>query len=949
MQAASSQCSRRGMASPGPDKNRASVVRLHRRTPMTARTKPHARKKAARRVLSPDYLWAARITKRILADEHPWQLAGTIDPSRRVSFCVGRGGAKTTTKRARALIKALWLRNQYIGYAATSKEHARLLNWDKLKLAAENYGIRMSGDDPDVTFLEASMRMTCHRTGTVYQLRGVEDTADAEKFRGFPQTEFQVDECGSFKPEVFEYLLTQCVSPRLGEALALPAGLLEFIAEWDEEDEDALEAFLEPIDWDECRGGCLVLGSTPPRRIGGEFYEVTREGSKRHRPYAKRHDPEFRDWLGYSSHNWTLKDVVDLPDSKKLYPALWYNWQEALREKAEKGWSDDNPIWKREYLGIWAADDTDTVFRYRPHVDGKPWNQWDPIGRPAMTAADLAAVVKILRADFADLRFVVQLDEGFKDPFACNVFAFSPSDVERRIWHVFAFERTEFYAKLIAQLLLGEDAVTSMMSAGVMPQKLGGIFGAIGGWPDGVGIDGDDTTIAEMANVYGIRMVKSDRKPDAKIGRIELVNGDLVDGRIKILKDSPLEKQILVLQWKEDDFGHRKEDKAQANHCLIAGTMVMTEHGERPIETVRAGDLVWTRRGLRPVLWSGHTGERATRRVVLSNGRDLIGTADHKIWTGDGWKSLALLTDSDTLTAWESTDRASLSYSEGRSIADIQRARTLQWLGTSLRQTESSFTEQSGRRSAGQSRQASTFTTRTGITPTTGSPTSRSSAQASTTPCTPASPHEQQSPGPRFSSMHYLPPLSGIDPPRVEHGTPKTLVRVGRDGRAPTSRASSAELSFSPSSLPEQGSAPRRVPRRLGELAEATIDRLRASSVLRSSCAIDSSRPDSVRPLVSIPTGRVESVYDLTVDGEHEFFANGILVHNSTDTLADGRKLIATLFESGAVVQEGKTKTPDTPVDYSDPMGLPGIGTDDQADENEGLLSPSEWNDDDDW
>ncbi len=193
------------------------------------RAKPHEKKKAARRVLSPDHLWAARITKRILLDCHPWQRDAVMDPARRISMCVGRGGAKTTSKRARGLIKLVWLRNQYIGFAATTKEHARNLNWNKIKTACEGYGIRASGDDPDVTFHESTMLMTCHRTGSTYQLRGVEDTSDAEKFRGFPQAEFQVDECGSFKPELFAYLLTQCVSPRLGEALALPPGLLDFL------------------------------------------------------------------------------------------------------------------------------------------------------------------------------------------------------------------------------------------------------------------------------------------------------------------------------------------------------------------------------------------------------------------------------------------------------------------------------------------------------------------------------------------------------------------------------------------------------------------------------------------------------------------------------------------------------------------------------------------------
>lgn len=534
--------------------------------PSSSPAKPHARKKAARRVLSPDYLWAARITKRILADCHPWQRDAVMDPGRRISMCVGRGGAKTTSKRARALIKLLWLRNQRIGFAATSADHARELNWDPLKDMLEAYGIRTTGASPDMSFLDTRMRLTCHRTGSVYRLRGVEDKRDAEKFRGFPQAEFQADECGSWDPALLLYTVKQCVSPRLGQALSLPPGLLKFLLEWNERDEDALDEFLAPIDWENQRRGCVVLGSTPPAANRGEFYEVTRPGSKRHRAYRDRELPEFVGWRGYSSHYWALPEVVELPNAREKYPALVYNWEEALEEKAENGWADDNPIWKREYLGVWAADDTDMVFRYRPHVDGKSWNQWDPIGRPAMSVADLAAVLQVLRGEVKDLRFVVQLDEGFKDPFACNVFAFSPSDVERRIWHVFAFERVEMYAKLIAELLLGQEAVASMMGAGIMPRNLGGVFGAIGGWPDGIGIDGDDTTIAELANVYGIRMVKSDRKPDAKIGRIELVNGDLVDGRIKILKGSPLEKQILVLQWKEDDFGHRKEDKAQANH-----------------------------------------------------------------------------------------------------------------------------------------------------------------------------------------------------------------------------------------------------------------------------------------------------------------------------------------------------------------------------------------------
>jgi hypothetical protein len=448
--------------------------------------------------------------------------------------------------RARALIKLVTLRKQMIGYAATSADQARDLNWNKLKDVCEAYGIQTTGSNPDIIFSDTKMLATCTRTGSIYRLRGVEDRRDAEKFRGFPQAEFQVDECGSFPPALLEYLLNSCVAPRLGEAEALDGG----------------------------RGGAICIGSTPPAVLMGEFYEVTREGSTRHRPYAKRNEPEFANWRGYSSHTWTLKDVVDLPDSRELYPALVANWETALLEKADKQWSDDHPIWMREYLGQWSADNTATVYRYRPHVDGVEWNQWDPFGERYLDGLlGLKAAIGALPKDVGEWHYVVAMDMGSRDPFACNVFAFAPADKTRRIFHVGAFERTGMYGKLIAELLIGAELDTG---------KPGGVLGVIG-WPDGMIIDADQALIDELANVYGVRVAKAERKMDQKMGSIELVNGDLIEGRIKILKGSPLDKQIRVLQWKPDEYGNPREDKAQANHStdtlVYARRMIATLFG----------------------------------------------------------------------------------------------------------------------------------------------------------------------------------------------------------------------------------------------------------------------------------------------------------------------------------------------------------------------------------
>ena len=45
-----------------------------------------------------------------------------------------------------------------------------------------------------------------------------------------------------------------------------------------------------------------------------------------------------------------------------------------------------------------------------------------------------------------------------------------------------------------------------------------------------------------------------------------------------------------------------------------------------------------------------------------------------------------------------------------------------------------------------------------------------------------------------------------------------------------------------------------------------------------------------LQPIVSISSSkeRIEQVYDLQVEGMHEYFANGILVHNCMDSISYG-------------------------------------------------------------
>lgn len=530
------------------------------RKPARARATPHSRKKSAARdraALSPDEQWAAELEQRLLDDSHPFQRAAIEDPGRRVSFLVGRGGGKTTALRARALIKMARIPRARIIYAATSRPEAERLNWESLKQLIDQLGAR-----DDFAFNEGKLRCTCKRTGSTYELVGIDDKKEVNKYRGQPFNEVQVDETASHNPMLLEMFLDRAVGPRLGE-----------------------------------RKGCIVLAGTPGHMLSGRFYDATRKDSERHRPYAQRDDADFAKWIGWSSHAWSMLDVLALPGAATLYPALILNWEEALVEKAEQQWSDNNPIWMREYLGLWASDHTTSMYAYQARgEDGALFNRWMPYGERKLEGLPmLKAAIAALPRDRRDWLYGYGFDLGSRDPFALVIFAFSPSDSRRRFWHVFSFEKRRMHPRTIAELLIGPEAAAKALR-GEVYTELGGVFG-LTGWPVASAVDQaglGDMILDELANVYGIKL-KPAQKRD-KPGAIEVFNGDLVDRRMFVLADSTLEQQLITLQWKPDEYGLPKEDKAVANHSADAATYIRTELGAMftgasdPVDEAQEGD-----------------------------------------------------------------------------------------------------------------------------------------------------------------------------------------------------------------------------------------------------------------------------------------------------------------------------------------------------------------------
>lgn len=439
----------------------------------------------------------------ILDSCHPKQRDFVLDPGRRIAALVARGGGKTTGGRARLVRRMLRTPKAKCLFIATTRQQAEELMWPPLKELIEKLGI-------EATFNETKLRVTFRRNGAQLRLVGADDKKEIEKLRGLPHHEVGIDEGASYDRALLESLVNRIIAPRLGDY-----------------------------------GGCLWVIGTPGHNLSGLFYDVTRTASEISRKYEDRANPEFANWQRWSTHYWSLQDGAP------YIAAMASLWREALVNKEANGWTDNNPVWRREYLGQWAADDTENVYRYRAHLDdGHPWNQWDAEKDPRTGFAKLPP---------GDWRFVYGLDMGHGDPMAVVVFAYNPA--ERILRQVYGFERRGMYAKTIAELLIGPELNTD---------KLGGLFEATG-WPDAIVADTaglGDAMLDELANVYGIRISAAEKRD--KFDNIELFNGDLIDGRVKVLKGSSLEDQLLTLQWAEDQWGKIRENKAQANHSTDA-------------------------------------------------------------------------------------------------------------------------------------------------------------------------------------------------------------------------------------------------------------------------------------------------------------------------------------------------------------------------------------------
>jgi hypothetical protein len=468
------------------------------------------------------------ITARIKADSTPAQREFLSDRHRNRALLAPRRVGKTSAFLREFNLGGLEHRGGHYLYIALSRPHAEELLWTPLKEFTELYKI-------PGRFYEADLKFEFRDTGSVLHLLGADDKKEADKKRGGKYHGAGIDEAAAFGANQLRYLIDQVLRP----------ALMDF-------------------------RGWLALGGTPGPILDGEFYQATRIGAPRSRPFRQQNEGE---WEGkvcrcpgactafeWSLHRWTIDDA-----------ALPHIREEAETIKETKGWTDENPIYRREYRGEWASDESGLVYKYRKHVveevtrdDGevikvsRPWNTWtpdpkssQPFGLPEGHKWRFTLGVDLGNRKVTQEERKRNPDKAIPNRTALELLAYA--DTCRDLYHA-------------AEMTLGDlDAKQGRITE--LAGRIHWLKKKIGGEFDGIFIDlagAGGLVLDELAarHLIAAEAAEKKNKPDA----IEIWNADLVDGHLKILEGSQLEQEMLSLQW--DEVDPTRENKSQANdHC----------------------------------------------------------------------------------------------------------------------------------------------------------------------------------------------------------------------------------------------------------------------------------------------------------------------------------------------------------------------------------------------
>lgn len=380
----------------------------------------------------------------------------------------------------------------------------------------------------------------------------------------------------------------------------------------------------------------------------------------------------------------------------------------------------------------------------------------------------------------------------------------------------------------------------------------------------------------EHAGVTPIRVSSRDKKASRHMIQ-QLINEDrlVIDPRTC----PKLRKQLLAYEWKSTTMEKTVDGKDDA--CFVAGTMIATPYGDKPIETLKIGDKVLTPNGVDTVSDCGSTGLRHVKDYGFAEV-----TQNHPVFTySDGFKNVDTLHYPVELSKLGLCELYRWAY---RNLLYSMGSNTILWgrdaitsagqkplmEGSPLKDFMCRFGNLIQERKF---RKVGTFTTKTATRLIT---TTRIWFVYRLASIAQSLARWTRKKSENIWNRFVLSPLLGTDQRMDESGTVDMLSMLRRIIARNDLSASFVE-SISGRSLSQQNSVADIALRNTDVPSESITNQGIALFVSQSSHAINiyPRKPVLLPATVSSP-GRLAEVYNLTVKRDHCYFANGVLVSN---------------------------------------------------------------------
>lgn len=349
-----------------------------------------------------------------------------------------------------------------------------------------------------------------------------------------------------------------------------------------------------------------------------------------------------------------------------------------------------------------------------------------------------------------------------------------------------------------------------------------------------------------------------------------------------------LQREFRNYVWAKDkDGNYINEPEDHDNHCFVGETMIETLSGRKRIDSIKVGEYVLTSDGYRKVSKFFDNGHKKILyiRLIFSNFIvEIKATPEHKFKTKNGWKQLKDLTETDVLYTCKSLMGKNIVYTTENDISLVERK---------------DFTEKCGNTSMEIYQKDTMSITKTkthGI---------MKLAILSLLRCTPICGFMRKNKMRMKKYLHNVErtwlkqvnmPLGGMAQKKVGNGIASTLKNNLQTQSQRNSSVNGVERRFLQCRMELTNSVQtsarlhtditQELTTKCGNANGAVENLLQTNTVEHGTVAkvaAESILQASEIKKIEIISENIASVYDLEVEDMHEFFANGVLVHNCID------------------------------------------------------------------